>query len=83
MQLIVLIILLTGLWISFVLPCILSKIERPAMNLEALKLELEPKIELKIDGPDFYEYVDGDQIVRAEKGSVMYMIIHQSLNRRR
>lgn len=84
MSLIVLIILLTGLWVAFVLPRMLSKIERPTKNIELE--ELPPPIEqvvLQIDGPDFYEYLYEERIVRVEKGSAMYMVIHQSLNRRR
>ncbi len=84
MQLIVVIILLTGLWISFGLPRILSKIERPTVTLPELELEFEPlKVEPKYE-PAFYDYYDDDgQIARAEGGSEMYMLIRQRLNRRR
>ena len=81
---IVLIILLTGLWVAFGLPRMLSKMERPTKNIKFE--ELPPSIEqvvLQIDGPDFYEYLYEERIVRVEKGSAMYMVIHQSLNRRR
>ena len=84
MSLIVLIILLTGLWVALVLPRMLSKMERPTKNIKLE--ELPPPIKevvLQIDGPDFYEYLYKEQIVRVEKGSAMYMVIHQSLNRRR
>ena len=85
---IVLIILLTGLWIALVLPRILSKIERPMMILS--ELEVEVKVEFEQTSiepsyePAFYDYYDDDgEIVRAEGGSVMYMLIYQSLSRRR
>ena len=93
MSLIVIIILLTGLWICFALPRILSKIERPMRIPSKIDMALEPVYSPSdksgnvgpIDGPDFYDYYDDDdeQIVRAERGSAMYMLIHQSLNRRR
>lgn len=88
MSLIVLVILITALWISFGLPRILSKIERPTVNLEELevkiKVEFEQRPPLPVTGPDFYDYYDEDgQVVRAERDSTMYTLIDQSLSRRR
>ena len=87
MSLIVLIIFLTGLWVSFGLPRLLSKIERPTMKLDEIDLEVKLKFEqpsLPATGPDFYDYYDEDgQITRADRGSVMYMLIYESLSRRR
>ena len=84
MSLIVVIILLTGLWVAFVLPRMLSKMERPTkiIELEEVSLSTE-QIVLQIDGPDFYEYLYKGEIITVEKGSAMYMQIRQSLNRRR
>ena len=84
MELVILIVFITALWIAFVLPRILSKIERPTMNFQ----ELEPKVgQMSVEPsyePAFYDYYDNDgQIVRAEGGSLMYMLIYQSLSRRR
>lgn len=84
---IVLIILITGLWIAFVLPRILSKIERPTMTIQEIELEVKVEFEqppLPVTGPDFYDYYDEEgQIIRAERGSMMYTLIEQSLTRRR
>jgi len=85
-SLIVLIIFVTALWVAFGLPYILQKIERSTVNLQELEMEvgfeqmsIEPSYE-----PAFYDYYDEDgQIARAEEGSEMYMLIYQSLNRRR
>ena len=87
MSLIVLIILLTGLWVAFVLPRMLSKMERPTMNVHELELELKVEFQqplLPPAGPDYYDYYDEyGQVVRAERGSMMYTLIDQSLSRRR
>ena len=86
MQLIILIIFITALWLSFGLPYILSKMQKPTLSLPDLEAEFdlsEPKEELEFDGPDSYEYLYNNQVVRVEKGSEMYMRIYQSLNRRR
>ena len=83
---IVLIIIITALWIALVLPRLLSKIERPTVNVEELKLEIEVEQQPRLPpvGPDYYDYYDEDgQIIRAERGSVMYILIQQSLSRRR
>ena len=66
------------------LPRILSKIERPTMNLQELEVEFEQTSVEPSYEPAFYDYYDKDgQIVRAEGGSLMYMLIYQSLSRRR
>lgn len=85
MQLIVLIIFLTGLWVSFGLPRILSRIEKSTKSFSELEIEEISLINLgPSDGPDFYDYYEDDgQLVRVEKGSAMYMLIYQSLSRRR
>lgn len=84
MQLVVLIIILTGLWIAFGLPWILSKVERPMMSVNEVEIEIEVEFEQPSYEPAFYDYYDdAGQIVRAEGGSIMYMLIYQSLNRRR
>lgn len=86
MSLIVLIILVTALWVSFGLPWLLSKIERPTVSLEELELELEFEQQptLPPAGPDYYDYYDEDgQIVRAKRGTMIYTLIDQSLTRRR
>ena len=84
MELVILIVFVTALWIAFVLPRILSKIERPTMNLQELEVELEQMSVEPSYEPAFYDYYDADgQIVRAEGGSEMYMLIYQSLSRRR
>ena len=85
---IVLIILLTGLWVAFGLPRMLSRMERPTMNLHELEVEVKVEFEqppsLSPTGPDFYDYYDYDgQIIRAQRGSMMYILIDQSLSRRR
>ena len=86
MELVIFIVFVTALWIAFVLPRILSKIERPTMNLSELEAEVEfeqTSVEPSYQ-PAFYDYYDEDgQIVRAEGGSLMYMLIYQSLSRRR
>lgn len=85
MQLIIVIIFLTGLWISFGLPYILSRIESRSKSLidTKTKIEILPNIGPS-DGPDFYDYYeDNGQLMRAEKGSIIYMLIYQSLSRRR
>ena len=84
MELVILIVFVTALWIAFVLPRILSKIERPTMNLHELEVELEQTSVEPNYEPAFYDYYDDDgQIARAEGGSEMYMLIYQSLSRRR
>lgn len=87
MSLIVLIILLTGLWVAFGLPRMLSKIERPTMTVQEIELEVKVEFQqppLPVTGPDYYDYYDDHgQIVRAERGSMMYTLIDQSLSRRR
>ena len=84
MELVILIVFITALWIAFVLPRVLSKIERPTMNLQELEVEFEQTSVEPSYEPAFYEYYDNDgQIARAEGGSLMYMLIYQSLARRR
>lgn len=87
MELIILIILVTALWVAFVLPRILSKVERPTVKLQEIELEVKVEFEqpsLPVTGPDFYDYYDDyGQIIRAERGSMMYTLIDQSLTRRR
>ena len=66
------------------LPRILSKIERPTMNLQELEVEFEQMSVEPNYEPAFYDYYDEDgKIVRAEGGSEMYMLIYQSISRRR
>ena len=54
------------------------------MNLQELEIELEQTNVEPSYEPAFYDYYDKDgQIARAEGGSEMYMLVYQSLSRRR